>query len=304
MEDPEVTEDQPQYDEDQNRTASTSPTTQLFGAVASCETAKNFAHGAAPYARTVPTQIGRCPFQLPGLNRLFLRFSRSHIPEKPGRTARIALHTMKNSSLLGAVLAALFTALCLGAQTSSPSIVGEWRAEAPLPNGVIQTFRFRDDGNFDLAMALAVEGTYHVAGNQLIETVTLPSVGITHTDTASFAINGDSLVVTEQAGTPPRLLRRSGTRPASSSIVGDWEFVVGDGVAAHYAFDANGAMHMHASVGDEQGKYVVKSDTVRLTNDKTFVLPATAQFAIADSVLTLTPPSGKAPRHFHKVAPQ
>ncbi len=37
----------PQYDEDQNRAAATSSTTQLPGAIASRETAKNFAHGAA-----------------------------------------------------------------------------------------------------------------------------------------------------------------------------------------------------------------------------------------------------------------
>ena len=209
---------------------------------------------------------------------------------------------MKNPSLFGAAVVALLAAGSLGAQASSQTLVGEWRADTPLPNGVIQTFRFKPDGSFDLAMALAVEGSYRIDGNHLIETVTLPSVGVTHTDTATFAINGDSLVVTEREGTAPRVLRRSGPPSTSPTIVGDWEIVVGDGVAAHYAFDAGGAMHMHASVGDEEGKYVVRSDTVRLSNDKTFVLPATAQFAIADSVLTLTPPSGKEPRHFHKVA--
>ncbi len=213
---------------------------------------------------------------------------------------------MKNPSSIAAAVLALLTAASLGAQAPkglSQTLVGEWRADTPLPNGVIQTFRFKPDGSFDLAMALAVEGNYRVLGNQLIETVTLPSVGLTHTDTSTFTINGDSLVVTEHEGAPPRLLRRSGARSASRTIAGDWEIVIGDGVAAHYVFDAGGAMHMHASVGDEEGKYVVRSDTLRLSNDKTFVLPATAQLAVTDSVLTLTPPSGKEARHFHRITP-
>jgi hypothetical protein len=62
-------------------------------------------------------------------------------------------------------------------------------------------------------------------------------------------------------------------------------------------------MHVRAQVDDEQGKYTVNSDTLRLSNDKTFQLPATAQFAITGSVLTLTPLNGKTARQFHKVAP-
>lgn len=42
-----MAEYQPKYDEDENRPASTSPTTQLLGAVAGRKTTKNFAHGAA-----------------------------------------------------------------------------------------------------------------------------------------------------------------------------------------------------------------------------------------------------------------
>lgn len=213
---------------------------------------------------------------------------------------------MKNTALLRAVVtafAALISAGPLGAQSSSQTIVGEWRADAPLPNGVIQTFRFAPDGNFDLAMALAVEGRYRVNGNRLIETVTLPSVGVTHTDTATFAVSGDSLVVTEHASAAPRVLRRTGARSSGAPIVGDWAITIGEGVAAHYVFDADGTMHMRAKVGDEQGKYQLRADTLHLSNDHTFALPATAQFAIVDSTLTLTPPSGKEPRHFHKVVP-
>lgn len=198
---------------------------------------------------------------------------------------------------------ALIAAGSIGAQTSSQTIMGAWRADAPLPNGVVQTFRFDPDGTFDLAMALVVDGRYRVARNQLIETVTLPDVGVTHTDTATFTIGGDSLIVDERAGAPPRILHRASTPPAVSSIVGDWVILIGKGIAAHYVFDADGTMHVRAQVGDEHGRYVVRADTLRLSNDQTFQLPATAQFAIVDTVLTLTPPNGKAARHFHKVAP-
>jgi hypothetical protein len=208
---------------------------------------------------------------------------------------------MKTLSLIGIAALALISSSSTGAQTSTQSLVGAWRADAPLPNGVVQTFRFDPDGTFDLAQALAVEGQYRIDGNQLIETVTLPNVGVTHTDTATFTIAGDSLVVSERTGTPPRVLRRTGAAVPSSPIVGDWVITVGAGVAAHYVFTNDGTMHMHAQVGDEKGKYVVRADTLHLSNDQTFQLPATARFTVADSVLTLTPQNGKQARQFHRV---
>lgn len=209
---------------------------------------------------------------------------------------------MKNRPFSTVVTTLLFVTATVGAQTSPPSIIGAWRADAPLPNGVLQTFRFDPDGKFDLAMALAVDGTYRVEGNQLIETLTLPSVGVTHTDTATFTITGDSLTVNERPGAPTRSLRRSAGKGAASGIVGDWEIVVGStGAAAHYTFGTDGTMHVRAQVDDEQGKYTVNSDTLRLSNDKTFQLPATAQFAVTGSILTLTPLNGKTSRQFHKV---
>lgn len=211
---------------------------------------------------------------------------------------------MKNLSLIGIAALAFISSSSIGAQTSSQSLIGAWRADAPLPNGVVQTFRFDPDGKFDLAQALAVEGQYRIDGNQLIETVTLPSVGVTHTDTATFTIAGDSLVVSELTSAAPRVLRRTGAAVASAPIVGDWVITIGDGVAAHYVFGNDGTMHMHAQVGDEQGKYIVRADTLHLSNNQTFQLPATAQFSVADSVLTLTPQNGKQARQFHKVAPR
>ncbi len=211
---------------------------------------------------------------------------------------------MKTQSFLTSATIALFAALSLGAQASHPAIVGSWRADAPLPNGVVQTFRFDLDGRFDLTMALAVDGSYRIDGNRLIETVSLASVGVTHTDTATFSIRGDSLMISESAGAPARVLHRSGTPANSPSVVGDWTIQVGTAMAAHYVFAADGTMHVRAKVGDEQGKYTVNADTLHLSNDQTFQLPAIAHFAIADSMLTLTPQNGKAARHFHKVVPR
>ncbi|HEY5086386.1 MAG TPA: DUF5640 domain-containing protein [Gemmatimonadaceae bacterium] len=209
---------------------------------------------------------------------------------------------MKTQSLPSVIFVTLLVAGSIGAQAPSQSLVGTWRADTPLPNGVVQTFRFSPDGTFDLQMALAVEGTYRIDGNHLIETVTLPSVGVTHTDTATFSIRGDSLTVSDSDGAAPRVLRRARNPAAGSSIVGDWAILLGKEVDAHYMFDADGTMHVHADVGHEQGKYIIHTDTLRLSNNQTFQLPATAQFTVADSVLTLTPPSGKPPRHFHRVA--
>jgi hypothetical protein len=210
------------------------------------------------------------------------------------------------SALAGSVMT-LLTIRTAYAQTSSRNIVGQWRADTPLPNGVVQTFSFDADGTFDLSQALAVDGTYRVDGDKLIETVTLPSTGTTHTDTARFAIAGDSLVVSEhesaQGSASPRVLRRSGATSPTTSIVGDWSIPVSTGAVAHYVFEVDGTMRVRANVGDERGKYVISADTLHLSNEQTFQLPATARFAIVSDVLTLTPPSGKQPRQFHKVAP-
>lgn len=216
---------------------------------------------------------------------------------------RSLFRKIRNSSATVLVTALLATASA-GAQAVPQSIVGEWRADVPLPNGVVQTFRFDSDGSFDLTKTLSVDGTYQVDANQLIETVTLPSVGGTHTDTATFTIRGDSLVVNERGNATPRVLHRSAAAPATPSIIGDWTIQVGSAIAAHYVFNQDGTMHVHASVGDERGKYTIRADTLHLSNDQTFQLPAVAQFAITDSVLTLTPQNGKAARHFHKIAPR
>jgi uncharacterized protein DUF5640 len=222
---------------------------------------------------------------------------------------------MKTRPFAGAILRAMLVALVAitpsvaAAQSSPQGIIGAWRADTPLPSGVVQTFRFDTDGTFDLSSALAVDGSYRIDGNQLIETVTLPSVGVTHTDTATFAIGGDSLIVNERTGAAPHILHRSRIALAASkagstavpTIVGDWVILIGKGMEAHYAFTADGTMHVHAQVADEQGKYLVRADTLRLSNDQTFQLPATTQFAIVNDVLTLTPPTGKGPRSFHRV---
>ncbi|MEO7217903.1 MAG: DUF5640 domain-containing protein [Gemmatimonadaceae bacterium] len=213
------------------------------------------------------------------------------------------------ASLIGTLAVSSLTASLAGAQTggtqtAAPSIVGAWRADTPLPNGVVQTFRFDADGSFDLAQGLAVDGTYRVDGNKLIETVTLPSVGVSHTDTATFIAYGDSLVVNERGAPTPRVLHRATPTEAKSGIAGDWTISVGTQMAAHYVFETDGTMHVSARVGDERGKYVIRADTLRLSNEQSFQLPATARFAVADSILTLTPPSGKQPRRFHKVSPR
>ena len=60
-------------------------------------------------------------------------------------------------------------------------------------------------------------------------------------------------------------------------------------MAAHYIFDPNGSMRVRAQVGGEQGRYEIRADTLHLSNNQTFQLPAIAQFVIANDVLTLTP---------------
>ncbi|MDQ6736627.1 MAG: DUF5640 domain-containing protein [Gemmatimonadota bacterium] len=192
----------------------------------------------------------------------------------------------------------------LGAQAQSrpqpTPLIGTWRADVALPNGVIQTFRFDESGTFDLAMTLAVDGTYSARAGQLVETVALPATNATHTDTSAFTVAGDSMIVSDRVGGPRRVLHRMA--PASGGeLVGEWTITLPGGTTAHYTFAADGSMRVRAQVGDEQGRYSVRADTLHLTNEQTFQLPATARFAVSDSVLTLTPLNGKSARLFRKV---
>lgn len=191
------------------------------------------------------------------------------------------------------------------AQTPTPvNLLGSWRADTPLPSGVVQTFRFGADGGFDLIVAVAVDGQYRVEGNKLIETVTLPGTGVAGTDTAAVLLRGDSLVLGGASAPGGKTLRRppSAVTPAGKGILGDWVIMLPNGMAASYRFDPDGTLHIRAQVSDERGTYKVKGNTMRLTSERTFQLPATTAFSVSDSVLTLTPPSGQGARGFHKVS--
>lgn len=187
----------------------------------------------------------------------------------------------------------LLSSLALGAQ--SP-LLGSWRADVPLPNGIIQTFRFTADGKFDLAMALAVDGRYTIGGTQMIETITLPD-GTSHADTSEVRVTADSLVITDHAA-GAKSLRRAGA--PGKTIVGEWTITLASGPSATYEFAPDGSMHVRATVKEEQGTYTVTGDALRLSNDGLFQLPATTKFSIADKTLTLTPAQG-AVRTFHKI---
>lgn len=192
-----------------------------------------------------------------------------------------------------------------GVQAQTPaSIVGSWRADTPLPSGVVQTFRFAADSSFDLIVAATVDGQYHVDGNRLIETVTLPGTGVAATDTAAVLLRGDSLVLGGASAPGGKTLRRpsSATAPAERGILGDWVIMLPNGMAASYRFNPDGTLHIRAQVSDERGTYSVKGNTLRLKSERTFQLPATTVFSVSDSVLTLTPPSGQGARGFHRVS--
>lgn len=194
----------------------------------------------------------------------------------------------------------------VGAQAQLPAtLVGSWRADTPLPSGMVQTFRFDGDGSFDLLVAVAVDGQYRVEGNKLIETVALPGTGLVRTDTAAVLLRGDSLTVGDaSSSTSARTLHRPprAVTPAGKGITGEWVIMLPNGTAASYRFDPDGTSHVRAQVSDERGTYTTKGDTLRLSNERSFQLPATTVFSITGSVLTLTPANGQGSHSFHKIS--
>lgn len=195
----------------------------------------------------------------------------------------------------------VFLVAALNAQ-SPATLAGSWRADLPLPNGTVQTFRFAADGKFELSMTLAVDGQYEVQGGRLIQTIALPGMVTSKTDTSSMRLTADSLVVSDGGGSAVgKALHRVSAVSGAPSIIGDWAITLGGGMSASYRFDANGGMHITAQVSDERGTYTISGTNLRLTDDKMFEIPATTTFTVTDTLLTLTPPNGKGARTFHKL---
>lgn len=198
---------------------------------------------------------------------------------------------------------AIVAAASARAQTPA-ALIGSWRADTPLPSGVVQTFRFDADSSFDLILAVVVDGRYRVEGNKLVETVTLPGSSVSGTDTATVILHGDSLILGDASSPTAKTLHRPASAKArdGTGILGDWVITLPNGMSASYRFDPDGSIHIRARVSDERGTYTIKGNTLRLSSERTFQLPATTTFSVAGDVLTLTPASGQGARGFHRVA--
>lgn len=212
---------------------------------------------------------------------------------------------MRPSLALPLAVAAMLGTALLGAQQSpSPSILGAWQADIALPDGRVQTFEFDNAGHFRLVISVGLDGKYATAGDRLIETVIPPGTITPRTDTSTIHVAGDSLVVTGTNGST-HTLRRVGTAVAGAPpIVGDWTISVPNGVSARYRFTSDGSVSVQARVGEERGTYTLRGDTLQLSSDRTFQIPATAIASVQNGTLTLTPPSGRGARTFHRVANQ
>lgn len=201
---------------------------------------------------------------------------------------------------LAAAVATLGTAL-LGAQQTPPALLGAWQADTPLPTGVVQTFQFDNAGHFTLVMSVGLDGKYALAGDRLVETVVLPGTAVPRTDTSTIHIAADSLVVTGSNGSTHTLRRVGPAVAGGAPIVGDWSISVPNGASARYHFDSNGSVNVQARVAEEHGTYTLRADTLQLSSDRTFQVPATALVAVRNGTLTLTPPNGHGARTFHRV---
>src|SRR5690348_13413865 len=211
---------------------------------------------------------------------------------------------MSPSFVLSAALTAAFGTALLGAQQSPPAISGAWQADAPLPDGRVQTFEFDDAGHFTLVISVGLDGKYAIAGDRLVETVIPPGTITPRTDTSTIHVAGDSLVVTGTNGSAHTLRRVGAPVAGAAPIVGDWSIKAPNGVTARYRFTSDGSVSVQARVGEEHGNYSLRGDTLQLSSDRTFQIPATALVAVQGGTLTLTPPSGHGARTFHRVAPQ
>lgn len=210
---------------------------------------------------------------------------------------------MRASFVLSVAVVAAFGATLLGAQQSPPPIAGAWQADVPLPTGVVQTFQFDGAGHFTLVMSVGLNGKYAIAGDRLVETVIVPGSATPRTDTSTIHVATDSLVVAGSNGAA-HTLHRVGTPVAGAApIVGDWTISVPNGASARYHFTPDGSVSVQARVAEEHGTYTLRGDTLQLSSDRTFQIPATALVAVQSGTLTLTPPTGHGARTFHRVTP-
>lgn len=209
---------------------------------------------------------------------------------------------MRSSFALPLAAVAMFGAALVGAQQTPPAIFGAWQADMPLPTGVVQTFEFDNAGHFTLVMSVGLDGKYAIAGDRLVETVVLPGTAVPRTDTSVVRIAADSLVVTGSNGSTHTLHRVGPAGAGAGSVVGDWSISVPNGASARYHFASDGSVNVQARVAEERGTYTLRGDTLQLSSDRTFQIPATALVAVQNGTLTLTPPNGHGARTFHRVA--
>jgi len=211
---------------------------------------------------------------------------------------------MRPSFALPLAAAAMLGTALLGAQQSPPSILGSWQADVALPDGRVQTFEFDNTGHFRLVISVGLDGKYAIAGDRLIETVIPPGTITPRTDTSTIHVAADSLVVTGMNGSTHTLRRVGTAAKGAAPIVGDWTISVPNGVSARYRFTSDGSVSVQARVGEERGTYTLRGDTLQLSSDRTFQIPATAMASVQNETMTLTPPSGHGARTFHRVAKQ
>ena len=90
--------------------------------------------------------------------------------------------------------------LTLCACTPEKKILGTWAHETQILDVILTaTYTFREDGTGVRSTVVDVDFTYTIDGDVLrITTVTL---GISHTDTYTYAFDGDHLILTENGTT-------------------------------------------------------------------------------------------------------
>lgn len=148
------------------------------------------------------------------------------------------------------------------------SLVGLWESGNVSNGGIGQTLELRENGMFVQSTTVMVNSRYEVAGDHL--TVRTESPGPGETMEFTFHLKGNQLIETMQGGPPMPKERVGKAEAGEGSIVGVWLSGDPTGMVSYEKYTPDGRMLFRLTMQATTGCYRIEGDRLRLsgTNGK------------------------------------
>jgi hypothetical protein len=177
---------------------------------------------------------------------------------------------------------------------SADSILGEWISVERTKGGLGAAKNYSKDGSVQATFGALVDFKYKLNGKKL--TLSLPQVPEATDIVQNFEIKGSKLILTDETGNKQELTRISGD--AKTGLLGKWTGDHYTGAKQILHFTAAQNCYLAVPMISADGTYFIMGDILSETyKDKG---SQNYQWAIQDSVLTLTDSQGKTEKYMRK----